>query len=523
MKTISLYLVLLIGGVWCFSSCFNDKSSALGSLIADVIIDTTGIPEQHSVVQYERLKIAPHVYQEGVNNPDLSYKWMLNLIATTDQNSVVASYCVGEKMTLDTIIELRPNSIPYYLWFQVTDNKTKLRRDLLWKVQVLQAYNEGLLIAETHDGTTTDFSLIEGNLFTKGWTKEDKVSKNLYSTRNGSKIDGLLKQIAPSYNAATQSKRFYCIGDDFYTLIDGLDYTLVGRNHEITYDKELPIKPTQIFISGGNYVILVTDGQIYPWNMGLRKDYPNIHVPNSYSLQIGEEQVRKRSTVDQYVAYIHQYGNSNYAWGAWYDKINGAFCYQLSYPSVQSGIAAYVYDDTQPFNPANASGLETMYAGTGFNNDFYFIMKNTNISTYQIYVFSRTTNKAKALYNIPGNKMDEAVSFIVSENANVCYFATETEIYSVVLGGASPQVNLIHTIPSGEITCFTMFRQALFLRTNSPTLDINENLLLVGVANDNEGTLYTLPIFSPSGGTIDPSGIKTYTGFGRILTVTSQE
>lgn len=54
-------------------------------------------------------------------------------------------------------------------------------------------------------------------------------------------------------------------------------------------------------------------------------------------------------------------------------------------------------------------------------------------------------------------------------------------------------------------------------------IDTHENLLLTGVWDGNNGTLYTIPIVSASGGSIDQNNIKTYSGFGKILTVVSQQ
>ena len=94
----------------------------------------------------------------------------------------------------------------------------------------------------------------------------------------------------------------------------------------------------------------------------------------------------------------------------------------------------------------NVPGLETVYAATGVDDNFFMVMRNTTTGAYQIYVIERTTSKAKYLYDIPGKEMDDAVGYVVSEDGNVVYFATSTQIYAIVLGGVSPKVNPLHAI-----------------------------------------------------------------------------
>lgn len=536
MKRYILYMLLVLWNISFFTACFDDKSTDPDHPIPDIVIDTTGIPAQFKVVQNERLVIKPKIVRDNGDPSDLSYKWLLNTVATTSQQTGenYSNYvCIGESATLDTTIFLTPNETTYFLWFQVTDNKTQYRRDILWNVLVQSAYNEGILIASTKDGRTTDFSLIEGQQFTEGWTAADKISHDLYSSVNGSTMEGLVNQICHSYNSNTQvkSKRFYCIGDDFYTLVDGLEYELVGRNFEVIYDNTLPMKPEQIFLCSNN-IVWVNDGSMYPFSSSLARDFPNIQIPMGFAVQEGETQVMKTSRVDKYVAYTHQSSNGNYAWGVWYDKTEGRFLCQKSGPNVKANIATFLSDPEKPFDPNNLPGLETVYAATGVDDNFYMIMRNRSTGAYQIYVIERTTSSAKYLYNIPGNEMDQAVGYTVSEDGNVVYFATSTQIYAIVLGGASPQVNPLYTIPSGEITHFSMFRQAWYLINPrlyvsgvgyKVPIDTHEHLLLVGAWDGSNGTLYTIPIVSASGGTIDQNNIKPYPGFGKILTIVAQQ
>ncbi|MDR1273448.1 MAG: hypothetical protein LBK12_02765 [Odoribacteraceae bacterium] len=527
MKKRLLYFALLLGGACGLSSCFDDKSVEPFRFVPDILIDTTGIPGQHDVFQYDRLQINPAVSLEGGAPGDLSYKWMLNAIPTVAIGTGVnqANYfCIGEKMALDTVIALHANQTTYYLWYQVTDNSTGMRKDVLWKVLVRPAYNEGLLIGSTRDGSTTDLSLVEGSLFTVGWNKEDKISHELYSASNGTTYDGIAKHIVFSQNTDVNvnSKQFYVVGDDCYELLDGLDYTRLGRNFEVIHDHRLTLNTTQMFVTCWNFVCWVNDGKLYYWQMNMQRPYPNINITNQYSLQVGESMVTKIGRVDKHVAYTHNYAMD--AWGVWYDDLNGVFLYQQYNPTTEWSPVLPV-PAASAFDSRNATGLKTLFAATGMNKDFYFIMRNLNTSSNEVYIFGENPTRPKALHAIPGNEMDDAIAYIVAENANTFYFATRTRVYSVTLGSGSPIVTARYTVPEGEITCMTMFRHSWFLRSQPGRvpLDTHENTLLVGVAGGNTGKLLAIPILNPASADIDVANIKTYTGFGRITAIAPQE
>jgi hypothetical protein len=258
--------------------------------------------------------------------------------------------------------------------------------------------------------------------------------------------------------------------------------------------------------------------------MGIQRPYPNINIPDQYSLQVGGNMVAKRGRVDKYVAYAHNYSSD--AWGVWYDDLNGVFLYQTYNPTTEwYPVLPIPAPSGSVFDPQNATGLKTLFAATGANKDFYFIMRNLNNSSNEVYTFSENPTRPKALHTIPGNEMDDAIAYIVAENANTFYFVTRTRLYSVTLGGASPQVTLRYTVPEGEITCLTMFRHSWFLRSQPGRvpLDTHEQTLLVGVAEGNTGKLLAIPIVNPASADIDVNNIKTYTGFGRITAIAPQE
>lgn len=518
--------------------CYEDKSSEWGERLPVIEIDTTGIAQTHRVKQYGTLKIDPRVSREGAVESDFSYKWMLNRVAhhdidDTDPN--LSQYvCIGEEMALDAEIELSPNTETYFLWYQVTDNTTGLRKDIVWNVHVESALGEGLLVAETRDGTTTDFSLIESSSIKEGYTDDPNIIRNVYSRKNGAAFDGLITQIATSYNSVLQRRRFYCITNDSYALIDGVEYELEGMNHQVMFDTGIPLSPSQIFLTPTDAIVLVTGGRLYPFYYSRLFDYPAIVLDNTYTRRSDNAAVSYE--LDRMVSYVYEGGRRSASWGMMYDKKNSAFLYSATSADETRKFMAYPVNAAYPFDPNNAPGLETQYAAMGRNEMHHFVMKNTATGAYEIYVFiSASTNKPQGKHTVPAEtKLGEAVGYAVAQNAPVVYFATRTEVYAIILGlpGSVPQVKHIYTVPNGEITSFCMFRQAWYLREPDmyisgtgyrKPMPTHENLLLLGVSEGNTGEIHALPITAPATATVDAGSVEIYNGFGRILTMTAQE
>jgi len=499
---------LFVGGFACFSSCFNDQGTEESNPVPEIVIDTTGIQVTHTVLQYDRLKISPKVYLKDAAG-DFSYKWMLNVYATTsdaDPNSIYV--CIGEEMELDAVIDLVPNSQTYFLWYQVTDNQSGFRKDILWRVLVKTAFGAGLLVADTRDGVTSDLSLIESSLFTAGWKVDDKVTYNLYSAANGAPLEGVTSILHYGYGTV------YMLGDGFYEALNSNTYERFGRNLDLSFNKDLPLSFTQLnhWISQ-NEIYMVTGGKLF-FFLGIPPTQPMEWMPsgpyiNSQNLfTIPPDPTVKESTIDKYVASRYSgYYNGVDMGVMWYDRGHGCFLWQSNASELAT---VQTFPVAGAFDPTHAPGLRTLWAQVGFNNRFIFIMKNENTGANELYLFRHSPAESESVATIPGTEINDAVAYVVPRNADLFYFATKSKIYSVTFGAGAPQVTLQYTIPSGEITCFTMFRQSFLATAAVPT---EETVLLLGTA---DGTLYYLPIASPSAGILNTGGIKTFNGFGKI-------
>mgnify|MGYP003294102622 CR=1 FL=1 len=83
----------------------------------------------------------------------------------------------------------------YYLRLLVTDTKhDDLQYSFLYQVFVQPSMLDGLLIADTKDGQTTDLTLVMNNKLTASYDKEEKIFRSILA---GKEYPGLIKAMSP--------------------------------------------------------------------------------------------------------------------------------------------------------------------------------------------------------------------------------------------------------------------------------------------------------------------------------------
>ncbi len=542
MKRILLYLSLYLGVFSSMTSCYDDQSSETTFTIPEIEVDTVGLNATQYVSsnevryridkqQFETLKLSFPVSQEGVENPNFSYEWKISMAPEAYENKFMT---IGTEKDLEYVLSQSPNATPYLLWYQVTDNNTGLVKGMVWRIQILAPFAEGLLVAQTSDGENTDLSFIASEDLTLGHSGEPVITHNIYSAANqGAPIEGLATQMFywshPTYDYGYVNQ-IMVIGQDFLQYIDN-GFMYEGRNLEVSYDNEVVFKPSQLLYSG--YPAIVNNGVIFP----ITDQYEpllSLSIPANFTHPAtGADAV---SEIDKYVAArgysIYHSDTWSYGpWSCWYDKKNGMFMYhEGGYPTHTAGVKPFATGDYTIFDPTNCPNLDTKAAAVGFNEKFYFLMENETSNTYQVYAFTgeRFPITPYALYEIPASenaKLKEAKSFHIAKEGQVIYFATSHEVYAIVLDASVPEVKLLYT-SNDEITHFSMFSQAFQIFYEQyvqyypdQLLRTHHNILILGTWNGTSGTLTTLPITNPATGIINAANKTDYTGFDKILTV----
>lgn len=519
-KNILLFVVcMLLSGFW--TGCFEDHSTDADTFVPEILIDTVGIPLLHYLGQFEILQITPKITLEQGVSHELSYKWYLNSVAEIDNKPGYKNYfeLVSEEKDLNVQISNPPHSRPYLLWYQVTDETSGYTQDVVWQVKVNTGFRDGLLVASTYDGVNTDLTVVEGASYTLGWSQPDRVTHKLYSSTNGQPMEGIVTDMLSIIDNEVASKVFLCQGKGFYEVVNGDNYTRYGRNAEVIADDRLPLNGTQMFVNGANNIVWVNEGLAYTF-YGLNTLGPFLPIDNSYMAIENGMMVFREYEIDDYMAYARE--SLRPAWAIWYDRVNGAFLYEAYMPDfLGSKMIKEGYDD--PFNPENTPGLKTHYAGLCYGDDRVFVMEDQS-GNFALYVLSGASCSAKALIDLTGTGIEAATHFLTAENASVIYFTVGNKLYSLNFSEGVADVKERYSA-SGEISCLSMYRQTGYLRGDYyyEPMPENERALLLGVADGLDGTLLYLPISSPSAGSVHVDGIKSYTGFGKIIAITTQD
>ena len=231
---------LFIACLWAsFStSCYDDKSTERSTTLEDIVIDTTGLGMDLNVKFNHELKVNPKIYvgDEG-NTSSLSYKWELSMEAGTDPDNFSE---IGTEATLSKTIVNLPSVNPYILVLTVTNRNTELQKQVTWNVYVNNSLGEGLVVADTKDGgLTSDLSWVHCREVAEIYDGEDAVSRNLYSSVNGSNIEGKVTSMCYTsvllISTRSYENRLYVGTDKDLFSVDPLTYKAVYSSNELFF------------------------------------------------------------------------------------------------------------------------------------------------------------------------------------------------------------------------------------------------------------------------------------------------
>lgn len=517
MKKNKLFLfVVFLAGV-LLASCYDDKTTYDVDKLPEVMIDTTGIGKDLTVIQFERLQVTPSITKSGKKSEDLTYLWCVST-----EPLYHSSYTeLSDQMNLDEIIKLVPSSSPYLLWLTVTDQKTGVQYLMSWRLYVYSGLGEGLVVADTRDGITSDLHLIVGKQFTDKYSGADVVKRNLYSLANNSRIDGVVNMMC--YNVMAKVKNLYAAGDKTFMTVSPIDYTLLAKNEDMFF--EAPGTINIRTMSQANVAqAIVQDNKA--WLLSASMGDVKFGTP-----------IRGNYFVDYDVAYSHNPGSGSLE-AAFYDSRNSKF-WKIStvWNAASATISSFSAD---AFDPNAVAGMECKKSEFAYEGNAYFLLRDKATGAYSIYVFDGQVAAPKTVYRLPANNtLDRAVSYVFCQNQNVMYYATSTEIYAVILAGSVATIESRYSLDpltrlGEQITGLSMYRQAWYLLDEGtddadgwPLVPIATNNLQLLMTTYNEGSgegkVNTLPILNLGIGTLDKANLKEYKGFNRITCVAPQD
>ena len=511
MKRKLLYLALCVNFLLGMTGCYEDLSTEATHTIPEIVIDTTGIDATFTLKRFERLQINPKVSKEGTDPSEFSYKWMLSMkpvkFGTQD-----AYECISEEKDLDAEINRDDDETTYRLWYQVTDNTTGLRKDMIWTIRVLAPYGEGLLVAEEVNGGT-DLALIESEEFSDGWEEAPLIRHDIFSTANdGAVIDADIFQLSAFREGSSTYTKYYLTlgeGNDKYLLMNKT-YKVVQRNEEAFEAGSVKkVAPTQ-FIPFAYAFYLVNDGKMH-WMFT---------SPNSTQMKWSPEVPYQGGYVALNMLAGGKYTGTNYSF--YYDEANSRLM-QLYNTTMRWDLATISVGKVNGinFDPTNCPGIEMIYGGIAPDNRVYGLFKR-NDGSYFILCLNGPKQYFDRYYELPACELDNAIAYASCEMGNVLYFATTNKIYAIQLDAAPVSIYEAYSTTE-EITHMSIFRQAKNATSSSnATLAGSAQTILVTTWNGTKGTVHYLPIDNGTTGDLNLGEAKKFEGFGKISTVTHQ-
>lgn len=515
LRSFLIYCLFTFITVFILVSCdFKDKGNLVITPLTDITIDTTGIPLQTNVEQDSLLTIKPVVTREGVGDGAFSYEWRITLGPGADFSK---ARVIGKEKHLSAILNgLEPSTNYYSIWFRVTDNTTGLMKGIVFRVVVEPPARQGLVVADSEDGQTSDLSFIMDTLFTTNWVekgttvpKATLLNYHEFSRVNERKITGVLHSLFAQrlyYNGllvnflhGASRNNVFRMRTDAYTMIaEGKDLFYDGSvnlNIDYYFKSNAATGPAWI-MNSGKVSNRLTEAATFS---GYRKF--SVDVPGNYTCN-------KFLAVNSLLSQVINF----------YDENLGRF---LRFPATLNTKATPLEStaDSIPFRANNLPGYKVL--GGGIGNDLSesrFVLNKG--SYYGIFTLTYAGAPKRLLDISAAPNIANAVSFVFPSNQAVIYYATANKIYSIrIPQGGAPAYTELYTSPD-PITMLEMWR-----RSGTVTGPNNELCLLAITYNGSEGKVTALPISSTELGlgTVNLSRKATFGGFKKISAVAMQE
>lgn len=528
------------------SSCYDDDSTLPGRTINEVSINS----QDSSVLRVtylDELTINPDVNRGSeADTVGLSYKWEITSTAGTDQSDMIE---LGTGRNLHAVINVEPATQAYYLRYTVTDNENGgLQYTRLWNVYVTSSFLDGIVISDTHDGSTSDLNLIMSKDFTLDYNKDTRVYNNILEMSTGSHFDKLMTGLTYMSNGSLSKtdrhvNLVWAVTDDGdLAVFNTEEYTLHDR---LSSGGVLTYRPSGLKVLGvysfySQALLLNTNLYLY-----------TVNTINSTTFGWHDTEGSKHPIDNNVIMNVTSNGISDFL--MWYDSEHGSFVRVNPASSLTSYVYSADIEANEYFNPQDMRGYTAIAAGQSVNGGIpSFVMRNNSDGSYAIYTFNRKVNEsgyydndgnyiktvdeqpasARMKYDLPSEAkslLDNAVSTFFATNQSIMYIATLTGIYAVNFAGSSAILNPtpVYTPPAGEtITKAKLYREGYDMQAYNnvgsnhdyASLPLNRRAVMVATSSgEYSGNLHVVPMTQIGTGNLDASSVRTFTGFGRIL------
>lgn len=499
MKIISsryLQLLVLLASVFLYS-CKKDTGNYDYKSVIVPDLSEIGLAGTYRVNQNENLYVDPKVLYEG-DTAKLAYEWICYPNAGLIAYSGPTDFLSNQRI-LNVPITFKPGN--YYIELIVTDETTGYKTNARAALVIVAGMESGLMVLHTKNNQSdVDFILTRSILP----SVVDKHDRNLFATLVGSPMNGEGRFLGQTRRSNSDFNFINVATNNSFQRMHGFTFSFIAANQELFRRPVANINP-QAHISNSTYEFLINDGKLYSGYMSAIQDafYSAPYRGNYY--------------LEPYMTFF----NYNIYGAVVYDRLQKRFMYSTT-AAAQELDFAYFKDavGANPLFNLNNIGMDLLYMETGFSNYTYAFFKNG--SDYKLHVFTLARaddgDLAVASYdmsNLP--EIAQAKYFDVGTIGNVALYATDKKVYRYDYSGTNDAYVQLDGFAGNEnITGIRLFKATLNSNNNVADFNnTNNTVLFVSTWNGSEGKVYEYSINAASG-VINPTPVKTYTGFGRV-------
>ncbi len=533
MKRKIFIQIVLLGAVMVIGGCFTDKSGLDVNKIDEIIIETSDMSSILRVEYLEEINFAPTVKIGDVTNPttNVTYRWQINQAPGSTQLVEL-----GEERELNTVMKNPILASAYKLIFTVRDEVHGIEYTKSWPLFVSSSFREGIVVADTKDGASSDISLIMDNGITTSYSGGISIKYNIWETQTGERNPSLIKSIAYTIHKPTAILTKNVITTIFENkdikMYDCLDYSVYQTAEMLFPGKSDNFNPQAFYTINNAQWVLVVNNISYVTNSN--QGHTSFMIAAS-GVNYADNAIL---TVD------NASGAGPYAF--WFDSNTGKF--HAITMTFTTPATSDVYSTQGVFDPTNLPGRRMV--ASDISVDGYTtasLLKNSTTNNYELYTISTSYYDPNwnLIPSLPKLKVDlppdltpilnSAVSIFFTMHDPIMYVATANKIYAIIFGGGVVSYSEKYTAPAGEqISKAKLYVQGRY-RLNKAEFDplygpifedpltLNTKAVVVAtLKGQNEGSMYLIPFGATGTGDLNTTQTRKYSGFGRILDFTFQ-
>lgn len=489
--------VCVVGFV--LTSCYDDKGNYDYTELTEIRIDTIGLATpilaEGTILRFDKMMCAPNIYYDGklVNEDDnapLDYTWTIySTVALGGSDDDKKIDTLATTRILDAEISRVPGQ--YIVQFTVTDRKSGWQQYLKLNRTIegaIPASGWMVLYEPSDKPGMSDVGLVYNEWVKKNWLSDDITYWNLFSSSNGTPMEG--KPLKISYTITALPTSLIVIATE-----KGMCAV-----HEETFQKELTVKdffyepPT----SGALTAYVQAGWMPTPPSFGETVLYDNkVYVGGNGTRPMGVSSVGEYGELAPWLCLFHPAAGLN---TVVYDNTNGRF---LGVTGVK--VTPFVAQTPSPSGfDVNNVGAEFIKGDWGTGNMEYFIMKKDNA-----YFFARANFIVPTLPTLGTIWKDitaspdiaEINTFAMPYTGNYALYGAKNKVYKLFYTMNNVAEEL-WKIPSDEnqneetITCIELQKFSLAAYMNMGIMPNVNEVLHVATWNEvtKKGKLYQFKI-----------------------------